>query len=73
MRKWCTTLGIECQEDAVEDLLVRHYGEAGRPLRYCHPRDLLLQVKAYCEFHDQPLVLTTKALDVAVKNYFARL
>ena len=39
----------------------------------CHPRDLLLQVKAFCEFHDLPLVLTTKALDVAVKNYFAGL
>ena len=73
LRQWCGKLGIECQDDAVEYLLTKHYGEAGRPLRYCHPRDLLLQVKAFCEFHDQPLVLTTKALDVAVKNYFAGL
>jgi len=54
-------------------LLTRHYSEAERPLRYCHPRDLILQVKAFCEFHDQPPVLTMKALDVAVKNYFAGL
>ena len=73
MRQWCGKLGIQCQDEAVEQLLARHYGEKGRPLRYCHPRDLILQVKAYCEFHDQPLVLTTKALDVAVKNYFAGL
>jgi hypothetical protein len=33
----------------------------------------LLQVKSFCEFHDQPLVLTTKTLDIAVKNYFAGL
>ena len=73
VRLWCGKLGVQCQEDAVEYLLTRHYGETGRPLRYCHPRDLLLQVKAYCEFHDQPLVLTPKSLDVAVKNYFAGL
>jgi predicted ATPase with chaperone activity len=73
MHQWCDKLGIECQDDAIEHLLTRHYGETSRPLRYCHPRDLLLQVKAFCEFHDQPLVLTAKALDVAVKNYFAGL
>jgi predicted ATPase with chaperone activity len=73
VRLWCGKLGVQCQEEAVEYLLTRHYGETGRPLRYCHPRDLLLQVKAYCEFHDQPLVLTPKSLDVAVKNYFAGL
>ena len=73
MRLWCGKLGVQCQDDAIEHLLTRHFGETGRPLRYCHPRDLLLQVKAFCEFHDQPLVLTPKSLDIAVKNYFARL
>jgi predicted ATPase with chaperone activity len=73
VRQWCDKLGVQCQDDAIEYLLSRHFGETGRPLRYCHPRDLLLQVKAYCEFHDQPLVLTPKSLDVAVKNYFAGL
>jgi predicted ATPase with chaperone activity len=73
MRLWCDKLGLECQDDAVEHLLARHYGETGRPLRFCHPRDLLLQVKSFCEFHDQPLVLTTRTLDIAVKNYFAGL
>ncbi|HEX5106128.1 MAG TPA: AAA family ATPase, partial [Pirellulaceae bacterium] len=64
---------LEFQEEPVEQLLARHYFEPKRPLRYCHPRDLLLQVKAFCEFHDQPLVLTERALEVAVKNYFAGL
>ena len=72
-RQWCGRLSLEYSEDAFEHLLTKTYAETGRPLRYCQPRDLLLQVKNYCEFHDLPLVLTTKALDVAVKNYFAGL
>ena len=73
LKLWCGKLRVEYREEPIEHLLTRHYGEAGRAFRYCHPRDLLLQVKTYCEFHDQPLVLTVKALDVAVKNYFSGL
>ncbi len=69
----CQKMGIEFREDAFEHLLARHYVEIGRPLRYCHPRDLVQQVRTFCEFHDLPLVLTAKGLDVAVRNYFAGL
>jgi len=73
LKSWCAKLGLEYQEEAAEHLLATHYGQASRPFRYCHPRDLLMQVKTYCEFHEQPLVLSAKALDVAAKNYFAGL
>ena len=73
VRQWCGRLAIEYHDEAVDYLLSHHYGERGRQLRFCQPRDLLLQVKAFCEFHDQPLVLSAKAFDVAVKNYFAGL
>jgi predicted ATPase with chaperone activity len=72
-KQWCGKLGLEYKDDAVDQLLAKHYTEAGRPLRYCQPRDLMLQVRAFCEFHDLPLVLSAKALDVAVRNYFAGL
>ena len=73
VEQWTSRLGLEFQEEAADYLLTKHFAETGRPLRYCQPRDLMLQVKAFCEFHDLPLVLTIKALDVAVKNYFAGL
>ena len=73
LKQWCVKLGIEYSDDAFDHLLTKSYVETGRPMRYCQPRDLLLQVKNFCEFHDQPLVLTGKALEVAAKNYFARL
>jgi predicted ATPase with chaperone activity len=70
---WCEKLGIEYQEDVLQQALAKHFTEAKRPLRYCQPRDLMLQVRAFCEFHDLPMALTVKAIDVAVKNYFAGL
>jgi hypothetical protein len=73
IRTGCDKLGLQFQDEALEHLMTKHYGEAGRPFRYCHPRDLLAQVRTFCEFHEQPLVLTAKAIDVAVKNYFAEL
>ncbi|HMC11011.1 MAG TPA: AAA family ATPase [Pirellulaceae bacterium] len=73
IQQWCGKLGIEFQSDAVDHLLSKHYQEHSRPLRYCHPRDLLQQVLAFCEFHDLPPVLTPKAIDIAAKNYFAGL
>ena len=73
LQQWCTKLGVEFQADACDHLLARHYQDAGRALRYCHPRDLVQQVRAFCEFHDLPLTLTSKAVDVAAKNYFAGL
>jgi len=71
MRSMASTMGIEHREDALEHLLATHYHGPGRPFRFCHPRDLLRQVKIYCTFHQLPPVLTPQALDAAVRNYFA--
>jgi len=64
---------IQCDEDAVEYIIQQHYKQPGRVMRYCHPRDLLHQVRTYCTFYDLPPVATAEALDAAVKNYFAML
>ncbi len=66
-------MGCECDPQAIEYLLQQHYRPVDRPLRYCHPRDLLRQVRNFCEFHDRPLEVSRETLDVAVRNYFAGL
>ncbi len=73
VKQWCDRLGVEFQNDAVDYLLAKHYQESGRSLRFCHPRDLVQQVLAFCEFLELPPALSPKALDVAAKNYFAGL
>jgi hypothetical protein len=68
-----TSLGFEVDPTAIDHLIEQHYRRAHRPYRFCHPRDLLRQVKNYCEVHGQPKCLTPDYLDLAVQNYFAGL
>ncbi len=63
----------QCDAQAIRYLIDTHYRPVKRPLRYCHPRDLLRQVRNFCEFHERPLEVTCETLDVAVRNYFAGL
>lgn len=65
--------GATCDTDAINRLIEHHYRAVHRPLRYCHPRDLLRQVKNFCEFHGRPLSVTRETLEIAVTNYFAGL
>lgn len=64
-------LGFEPRPECVEYLIETHYVKEKRPFRLCQPRDLLLQVRNYCNFHQQPLKISNEALDSAVENYFS--
>ncbi len=66
-------VGVQIDNDAIEYLIDTHYRQPGRAFRFCHARDLLQQVRVYCEFYEQPVKATTDALDIAAKNYFAGL
>ncbi len=66
-------LGLQLEPGIVEWLLQEHYAPASRPMRFCHPRDLLRQVKNYCAVHKLPPVANPESLAAAVKNYFAGL
>ena len=63
-----------CPDQEPIDWLVRSwYLEKGRPMRYCHPRDLLLQVRHRCLYNDAPLELNQDNLDAAARAYFTLL
>jgi predicted ATPase with chaperone activity len=64
-------IGMSITTHGVDRLIDLHFIGAGRPMRCCHPRDLLLQVRSYCTYHELPLELTDEAMDYAVGNYFA--
>lgn len=67
------SLGMGVTPGIVESLLAQHYTKASRPIRFCHPRDLLRQAKNYCVVHGRPLVADAESLGAAVNNYFAGL
>lgn len=50
--------------------LQRHFAEAGRTIRFCHARDLLVLVQHQCDFHGLPPVVTEELLDESVATYF---
>src|SRR5262245_43015972 len=67
----CPKLGFEYRDEPIQYLLEKHYRQVKRPMRCCQPRDLLLQVRNFCLFHNFPLELTNEYFDFAVENYFA--
>ncbi len=48
----------------------RHYLPIKRPLRACHPRDLIEQVIALCRYRGIPPAITRELLDKACESYF---
>jgi hypothetical protein len=64
-------MGFAYREEVIDYVIETHYRKAGRPLRFCQPRDLILQVRNYCVYHSLPLELTTEYFDLAAENYFA--
>ena len=51
-------------------LLRAQYEPNGRPLRACHPRDLVDQVIALCRYRGIPAKITREMLDSACTTYF---
>jgi predicted ATPase with chaperone activity len=64
-------LGVVYRREAVDYLIVTHFRKADRPLRFCQPRDLVLQIRNYCRYHNRPAEMTNEHFDLAVENYFS--
>lgn len=69
-RLYCRQYGCEYRREVVDDLLARHYHPLDRPLRRCQPRDLLNQVRNYCQYYDRPLEMRPEYFDHVVRSYF---
>ncbi len=66
-------LGVEIPAGSVDHLLNRAYKQAGRAMRFCHPRDLLQQVLHAAAFERRPAIATPQAWNRALSNYFGAL
>ena len=67
----CPKYGLPFKPDVIDYLIEQHYQPNNRPFRNCHPRDLLLQVRNYCLYHDCPMDMTREHIDFACDNYFS--
>jgi hypothetical protein len=66
----CKRRNLRFHQVMVAYLQRRHYAPAGRPLRSCHPRDLLDQVTALCRYRGVEPAITRELLDAACASYF---
>ncbi len=66
----CQSFGCRFFPEAVHYLIQTHYVPCHRPLRRCHARDLLAQIKNYCTYNGRPMELRPDYLDRVVKSYF---
>jgi hypothetical protein len=66
----CERRNLRFHQVMVAYLQRRHYVPLGRPLRACHPRDLLDQVVALCRYRGVEPTITRELLDAACASYF---
>ncbi len=72
-RRVAQAMGIEYEPELLDYLIERHYKQAGRGFRAVHPRDLLMQVRDYCNYMGWQYKLTRELIDLAVETYFVEL
>jgi hypothetical protein len=65
------SMEIEPCRPSLDQFIQKYYRNAGRAMRFCHPRDLLRQVKVYYELLEQPARLSVEALEAAAADYFS--
>jgi hypothetical protein len=66
----CRKRDLRFHQVMVAYLQRRHYAPLGRPLRACHPRDLLDQVTALCRYRGVEPTITRSLIDDACRAYF---
>jgi hypothetical protein len=66
----CRLRNLRFHQVMVAYLQRRHYAPNNRPMRACHPRDLIDQVTAMCRYHGREPVITRELLDAACRTYF---
>jgi predicted ATPase with chaperone activity len=63
--------GMVYHKEPVDYLIEHFFRKTNRPMRFCQPRDLLLQVRNYCLYYNRVPEMTNEYFDRAVENYFA--
>lgn len=67
----CEQIGCVYQSDVVDWLIEKHYKLANRPMRRCHPRDLLKQIRNYCVYKGCDFEMLPEYFDLVISSYFA--
>jgi predicted ATPase with chaperone activity len=72
-RDECDRRNIAFDEDSLAYLLREHYIKANRPMRGCHPRDLLDEIVDISRYKNVSPSLSKEMIDKACRAYFVKL
>ena len=73
LERVCRELDFTFSQEGASHLLEHHYAETGRPLRGCHPRDLMELVEDIARYRDRVPALEPDLIDLACESYFVDL
>lgn len=73
LERACRELDVPFSQEDATYLLDRHYGESGRLLRGCHPRDLVELVRGIARYRGRVPALEPDLIDLACESYFVDL
>ncbi len=68
----CKAKAVVFDKDGFSYLVDKYYRKANRPLRSCHPRDLVEQITTIARYNEEEPSLTTSYIDQACRNYFVQ-
>lgn len=71
-RRYCASQNLPIEDDLLTRFLQKHYAETGKPMRRCHPRDIVSHAIDLIRFEHLPHVLTEDLLDAAFDNCFVK-
>jgi len=66
----CDRRGVPFDENMFQYMLDRYYKPKNRPLRMCHPRDIIDQIIAIAKYKMVPARMTESLIDRACETYF---
>ncbi|MGD2207388.1 MAG: ATP-binding protein, partial [Anaerolineae bacterium] len=72
-RHECARADIAFEKEELAYLLREHYIKPDKPLRGCHPRDLVDEILDIARYLDVPPTLSKEMIDKACKAYFVEL
>ncbi len=70
-KRVCHSYAVPYSDSALRYLLATHYEPVGRPLRGCHPRDIMEQLIATAKYLGMRPELNKNLLDRVAKAYFS--
>jgi DNA-binding MarR family transcriptional regulator len=69
-RKVCDSREVLCDDQVATQFIQRHYRPGARPMRRCHPRDVISHALDIIHFEGSEFVLTGELLDRAWESCF---